>query len=207
MTRQIISALLFFVVASCGHRDPYSKTNLSTARLINKTISLYNYIDNTDSCKKAIQLLDSASAIDTNCFLCFYNKLTFLIALKQYDKGIATVNHLLKTRPYANDLLITGGAFYDKLGDSTSANQYFQRSLAICESALDTMDIKNKAYTTISINRALNLIILGNSKKGNDLLAQLQKEQGDSTYRDYIGSFMNKTREELETLSEDKYSR
>jgi len=206
-TLKIITLLLLITLCSCGQKKPYSKVDVNVARLSNKIIPLTNYIDNPDSCKKALSFLDSATTIDSTCFLCYYNKLMFLSSLKQYDKGILTINRLLRLRPFANNLYLTGGVFYIKSGDTTSANAYFQKSLTICNNVLDTMSNDNRDYIMLTINKAINIIMLGDQIKGNEILKQLHDKQTDSTYRDYIASFMNKTKDELIDLSEGKYSR
>lgn len=114
---------------------------------------LVPFIDNADSCKKAIRLLDSATHMDSDYFLGYYNKLMFLSQLNDYDKAVSTVNKLIELRPNANDLYLTGGLLYEKKGDTARALQYFQKSLAICNSVLDTMSQTNRDYEMLSNNR------------------------------------------------------
>src|SRR5262245_4814447 len=59
---------------------------------------LYSSNDNTDSMEKAIALLDSATLIDSNYYLAYYNKLVFLNNLKQFDKALLAVNNLIRIR-------------------------------------------------------------------------------------------------------------
>lgn len=91
--------------------------------------------------------------MDSDYFLGYYNKLMFLSQLNDYDKAVSTVNKLIELRPNANDLYLTGGLLYEKKGDTARALQYFQKSLAICNSVLDTMSQTNRDYEMLSNNR------------------------------------------------------
>ena len=48
-------------------------------------MTLVKFINNEDSSKKAISLLDKATAIDSNYFLGYYNKLMFLDQLNLFE--------------------------------------------------------------------------------------------------------------------------
>jgi hypothetical protein len=195
--------LLFLLISlySCGQKKYHA--NPEATRLNNKIISLTRYIDNTDSCKKALSFLDSATTIDSNCFTCYYNKLMFLTSLKQYDKAILTINCLIRLKPLANDLYMTGGVFYKKIGDTISSNAYFQKSLTICNSVLDTLNTNDRDHDMLIINKGIDIIILGDQVKGKQILKQLYDRQTDSTYKEYIASFMNKSKEQLLNFSLD----
>jgi len=202
---KIIILLLIFGIYSCGQTT--HPTNRTAVELNDKIIPLVNYLSNSDSCIKALTFLDSATIIDSNCFLCYYNKLMFLKSLKQYDKAISTVNRLLRLKPFANDLYLSGGVYYMKIGDTASAKVYFQKSLDICNGVLDTISVENRNYVSLTINKALDIILLGDQRKGNEILKDLRNKQTDSTYSDYISSFMNKSSDELLEFSEGKYGR
>jgi len=131
----------------------------------------------------------------------------FLKSLKQYDKAISTVNRLLRLKPFANDLYLSGWVYYMKIGDTASAKVYFQKSLDICNGVLDTISVENRNYVSLTINKALDIILLGDQRKGNEILKDLRNKQTDSTYSDYISSFMNKSSDELLEFSEGKYGR
>jgi len=204
-TVKFIFFFLLFGFYSCGQtKHPVNPTAI---KLNDKIIPLVNYVDNSDSCKKALSFLDSATLIDSTCFICYYNKLMFLNSLKQFDKAILTINRLLRLKPFANDLYMAGGAFYFKAGDTASSNAYFQKSLKICNTVLDTMNIENRDYVMLTINKAIDITMLGDQSKGNEILANLYKKQTDSSYKEYIASFMNKTKEELIGFSENNYRR
>lgn len=204
-TLKFTLTFLLITLYSCGQQPAKHTVNPEATKLNKQIIPLVNYIDNADSCKRALSFLDSATTIDSTCFLCYYNKLMFLNSLKQYDKAISTVNRLLRLKPAANDLYMTGGFYYKKAGDTSSANHYFRQALSICNAVLDTMNTGNENYLTLTLNKALDMIMLGDQTKGNEILRQVYDQQTDSAYKDYISSFMNKSEDELLNFTPDKY--
>jgi tetratricopeptide (TPR) repeat protein len=123
-------------------------------QLNNRAMTLVLFIDNPDSSKKAISLLDKATLIDSNYFLGYSNKLLFYYQLKQFDKLIWTNNKLIQLRPLAHELYLRGGIFYEEIGDAESAKGYFNRSLKICNAVLDTMNTKNRDFVMLTTNKA-----------------------------------------------------
>ena len=202
--------LLFFSIAlySCGQKKYYSKVDVKVARLTNKIIPLVNFIDNPDSCKKALSFLDSATTIDSSCFLCYYNKLMFLYSLKQYDRAVEAMNQCIKLNPSVHDLYLTGGILYEKIGDTAHSINYFNKSLTICNSVLDTMKVNNSDYDMLVGNKAINLIMLGKNKDANELLQKLYDKQTDSNLQKLTLSMMNKSKKELvNSMTNSQYSR
>jgi tetratricopeptide (TPR) repeat protein len=141
--------------------------------------------------------LDSATQLDSNYFLGYYNKLIFLNQLKQYDKEIITINRLIRLRPNANDLYLTGGITYEKMGDDISSQDYFKKSLSICDKVLDTMNIHDRDYNMLAENKAVNLIMLVQRANGNFVLKQVYQSETDSLEKKWIHSLMNKSKSEI----------
>jgi tetratricopeptide (TPR) repeat protein len=190
---------LFFVIGlySCGQNSNKHKNDPAAVKLNNEAMRLASFINNTDSANKAISLLDRATSIDSNYFLGYYNKLMFYGQLKQYDKAILTTNKLIKLRPSAHDLYLWGGLLYEKIGDTVSSQKYFQQSLTICDSVLDTMHIKNRDYFMIASNKAINLVMLGDSTKANEILKKLYENLDDQELKKMTILLMNKNKVEL----------
>jgi tetratricopeptide (TPR) repeat protein len=193
---------LFITLYSCGQKPNIHKINPESVRLNNKIIPLISFTNNPDSCKKALLFLDSATAIDSDDFIAYYNKLMFLYGLKQYDKAINTTNELIRLRPNAHDLFMLKGNLLNKIGDTTSANLNFGKSLKICNSVLDTMHETNRDYVMFVMDKAVNLIMLGDSANANEILKVLYDKQPDDPEfenfdKKYILSLMNKNRIQL----------
>lgn len=199
---------------SCLQKQTIHKTNPEAVRLSRQIVPLSSYIDNADSCKKALSFLDSATAIDSTCFLCYHNKLMFLYSLKQFNRLLSTVDTCIKLRPDAHDLYLTAGVLHEKVGDTISSKFYFAKSLTICNSVLDTMQTSNRDYAMITSNKAINLIMLGDAAQANQVLNSLYKIQQDDPQfnnleKKYTLSLMNKSKAQLiDTLTNpEKYSR
>ena len=213
-TLKFITAFLLVALYSCGQKPVKHKVDPAAVQLNNQAMTMVRHIDNPDSSKKAISLLDQATKIDSNYFLGYSNKLMFFFQLKQFDKLIQTNNKLILLRPSAHDLYLTGGMFYEQIGDTVSANRYFNKSLTICNAVLDTMNNKNRDFVMLTTNQAINLIMLNDSAKANNILKVLYDNQPDNPQFDnvekkYIQSLMNKNKKDLvDTIyNPDKYSR
>lgn len=207
MTLKIITTFLLIALYSCGQKPVKHKVDPAAVELNNKAMTLVAFIDNVDSSKKAISLLDKATIIDSNYFLGYYNKLMFLNQLKEFDKAILTVNKLIQLRPTAHDLYMTGGMLYERIGDTISSKAYFEESLTICNNVLDTMSNKNRDYEMLVSNKAVDLIMLGDQIKANELLKTLYDSQTDDEIKKLTLSLMNKNKKELiEQFTGDLYS-
>jgi tetratricopeptide (TPR) repeat protein len=193
---KMILIISLFNAFGCGRKPVKHKTDSAAVNLNNRAISLSRYIHDQDSCKKAITLLDSATSIDSNYFLGYYNKLMFLNQLRQYDKAIAAVNHLIRIRPGINDLYLTGGMLFDKTGDTLTARLYFEKTLAICNTVLDTMNRKNRDYDILRMNKGISLVMLGQQKTGNQILEHLYDGPTDIP-KELISTFINKSQSEI----------
>ena len=207
-TLKFITIFVLIALYSCGQKPTKYKVDPAAVDLNNKAMTLVRFIDNVDSSKKAISLLDNATSIDSNYFLGYYNKLMFFNQLKQFDKAVLTINKLIQLRPSAHDLYLTGGILYERIGDTISSKKYFEKSLTICNTVLDTMNKTNRDYEMLVGNEAVNLIMLGDEIKANELLKKLYDSQTDEALKKMTLSMMNKSKKELlASLTEDKYSR
>ena len=167
---KLIFPFLIITLYSCGQRQDKHSINPESVRLNNKIIPLIAHIDNSDSCRMALLFLDSATVIDSNYFSAYNNKLMFLVGLKQYNKAIKTVDEFLRLRPNAHDLFMQKANLFEIIGDTTSAKLNFKKSLSICNSVLDTMQESNNDYIMLVTNKAINLIMLGDSTSANKIL-------------------------------------
>src|SRR5690606_11824991 len=138
-TLKFIATFLLITLYACRQQSAKHKVDPAAVQLNNQAMTLVPYIDNADSSKKAIFLLDKATEIDSSYFLGYSNKLMFYYQLKQFDKALLTNNKLIQLRPNAHDLYLRSGILYVQIGDTANANTYFTKSLTICNSVLDTM--------------------------------------------------------------------
>ena len=193
---EVLLIVTLFSLSACDQKSNKAKIDPAAVKLNYLAMDLYVY-QNNDSSSKAIKFLDSATGIDSNYFLGYYDKLMFLNQLKHYNEAIIAVNNIIRLRPNANDFYLMGGIFCEKIGDTVSSRNYFQKSLAICAKVLDTMNVKNGAYDMLVINKAINQIMLGQKKKGDSLLRQIYETQSDSSQKAMTLSLMNKNKSEI----------
>jgi len=207
-TLKLITAFLLIAFYSCGQNIAKQSADPKVSALSNKIIPLVKYIDNPDSCKQALLYLDSATNIDDKCFLCYHNKLMFLYSLKQFDKAVEAINACIRIIPTAHDLYLTGGILYERIGDTISSQKYFQKSLKILNSVLDTMKVQDMNYEMLAGNKAINLIMLNDNKIGNELFKSIADRQQDPELKALTLAFMNKSKKELvEMMTNVQHSR
>jgi tetratricopeptide (TPR) repeat protein len=214
-TLKFITAFLLIALYSCGQKPAKLKSDPGAIQLNNQAMTLVAHIENPDSSRKALSLLDKATTIDSNYFLGYSNKLMFYYQLKQFDKAILTNNKLIQLRPNAHDLYMTGGMFYEQVGDTITSKVYFNKSLTICNTVLDTMNRKNRDYFVMyTTNQAINLIMLNDSAKANKVLKALYESlpddpEYDNVDKKHIQSLMNKSKRDLIDFmnNPEKYSR
>lgn len=196
-TLKFIPVLLLIVLCSCEQRTARKKADPAVIELNKRAMALVPFIDNADSAKEAIALLDKATSIDSNYYWGHYSKLMFFYQLKQFDRAILTVKKLIQLRPDAHDLYLTEGMLYERIDDSISSRPYFEKSLAICNAVLDTMNKTNKDYDLILGNKAVNLIMLGEGVKANELLKKLYDNAPDQEHKLKLSYLMNKSKKEV----------
>lgn len=207
-TLKFIATFLLISLYSCGQNTVKSKVDPRVTTLSTKIIPLANHLDNPDSCKQALLYLDSATTIDNDCFLCYKNKLMFLYSLKKFGKAVETVNECIRIMPFAYELYSTGGILYEKVGDTVSSTKYFQKSLTIINSVLDTMKARDLDYEVLLSSKAVNLIMLDENKSGNELLKAIIDRQQEPELKAMALSYLNKRKKELvDMLTDSQYSR
>jgi len=193
---------------SCIKKPAKHKVDPAAVDLHNNAMAMVPYVKNADSSRKAILLLDSATSIDSNYYRAYFHKLMFLYSLKQYDKAIVATQNLIRLRPGAHDLHTFAGIFYEKINDSISSKKYFQKSLSICNTVLDTMRLKNIDYEMFTINKAVNLIMLNRNTEANRLLNQLAATQAGGEMKEIAVSMIGLNKDALiEMYYDGKVSR
>jgi tetratricopeptide (TPR) repeat protein len=205
ITLKFTLILLLSGLFSIGQTTSKHRINALAKKLNDSAIELTFTMNDSDY-QKAILLLDQATAVDSNYFLAYWNKLVFQLQLKQYDKAIVTSKNLIRIRTTAPDLHLTFGVLYERVRDSLSAEKEFQEALSLYDKFLDTMSLKNKDYDMLSVNKAVDLIMLGEQMKGNEFLKQLYDRQADDSLKGLILSFMNKNKKDLIETIEHRQS-
>jgi len=196
-SKYLLPLTITLFIFSCSEPDaPKSKIN-PAARALNDTACMLSRSGKVEDVLRAIELLDSATNMDHDYFTAYWNKLAFLNQLKQYSRSLAAAKELSRLKPNDPVFYVTIGTLCEKIGDSISADNYFERGLTLFNTELDTMDSKTKKYDFLMMNKGIDLIMLDREKEGNAILAQLYNENTDSTHRKTIAFYMNKNKKVL----------
>jgi tetratricopeptide (TPR) repeat protein len=197
-TTKHIIILLLLTLTACGQNSKTNKHVIDPkARQLNDSaVALTRSFDSLDYVK-AIALLDKATTIDTNFYTAYWNKLAFQSQLGQYNNALQTAKQLKRIKPNAPDFYVTTGMLYEKTGDSISAQSQYKEALIRYDKILDTMDIKNKDYDMLLMNKGVSLILVGQQTKGNDIIKKLYDKQTDVAYKEMFEMFLNKSRQEI----------
>jgi tetratricopeptide (TPR) repeat protein len=194
-----LSAFFLLISITVSAQQSARPRHVADARAIQLNDSAIHYLEygNTDSAQKALIFLNRATEIDTNYFLAYYHKLGVQTFLKQYGEAIITVKRLVRLRPNNPDLWFTGGYIYEVSGDAASARGYYQKASVLYQHYTDTIKPADLSYFTTTMNAGINLVLLGQEDKGNQVLKKLYDRQKDILYQETIAPYMNKTREEI----------
>jgi tetratricopeptide (TPR) repeat protein len=190
---KILSLLLVAVVyfMSCSHipkkinpqakklNDSAMKALYQSSNLLDKGIRKY-----------AIRLLNEATAIDTDYFTAYWNKVSLQRELGQNNNALKTAAQLLRLKPESTDVLVVAGQCYDEAGDTLSASKYYKSALSKCNALLDTMNVKSKAYTPRVFAKVLNLILLNRRNEANVILNKLSASTADTSEKKMYKDFM-----------------
>ena len=167
-------SIFFLLIALnvCGQQPANDEHSInSQARQLND--SALSIVRNTQDFAKAITLLDQATKIDSNYYLAFWNKISFQSELKQFDNALVTAKNLNRIKPESPDYFFIDGLIYDKIHDTISSQKYFIKAEVCYDKILDTMNKASKEYDNFLMNKAVNLILIGQQQKGNNILEQL----------------------------------
>lgn len=194
--KQTIFILTILTFISCGKQKSESQIDGRAIDLNNKGIELAMTFNN-DSIKKAIQLFDQATKIESEYYLAYWNKLIYQNQLGQKDEAFETLKKLEELRPNNPDLKVTAGVFIELNGDSILARQKFLEADQIYKNIIDTLTRKTDPYQTTLTNKAVNLKFLGQEDEANKILKTVKTEISNENLKEMIENFISMTRTEL----------
>ncbi len=149
---------------------------------------------------KAILLLNKATAIDSNCFEAYWNKSALLMDLKRYSEAIVAGKQMIRLNTKNPDLYPSVGIGYELIGDSVSAAYYYQESIVLTNSILDTMKRTNQYYPWNLYRKGITMVLLGHQQEGIELTNEaydLEIKQANRNGYNYYMNLLNKTRGEI----------
>jgi tetratricopeptide (TPR) repeat protein len=193
--------LCLFILASCTQQEnAVTKHEVPEAakKLNDSAIVLYQR-SSKDSAElvKMIELLDKATAIDSNFYMAYNNKIMFLFAAKQYDKALVASKQLIRIHPEVPDFYGRTGIICEILGDSVTAHGYFVKAGELYDHILDTMNTASPDYDMFVMTVGMNKVMMGEEQKGNEILKQVYDRQKDPVRREAVAKFVGKNKKEM----------
>ncbi|HEY4326168.1 MAG TPA: hypothetical protein VGN20_19430 [Mucilaginibacter sp.] len=211
MNKVSLLILLLIFCYGCSHSQVtqvQAKVNPEALKLNNQAMQLYanslGINDRNKTLEQAVNLLNKAVKIDSGYFRANWNKCLIQNTMKQYDSALVTSKQILKLRPKNVDIQLMVGTAYERAGDTVSAAKYYTSTLLTYNNILDTMSIKNEAYKTLKVGKAITLIMLHQDKKGYDMFKELYTTETDPNYKPMYQNFIGLTRHDFLYGPEEK---
>jgi tetratricopeptide (TPR) repeat protein len=199
MPMKALICLSFMFLTSLAQSQQKNKTekirpNPIVIQLSDSALKVYNRGNISD----AVALLQKAIAIDSNCFTCYSNMISFHNA-KQVDWqfALAGTRQMIRIRPKMAELYAGAGVACLKSGDSVSAKTYFQQGLNVENSFLDTMKKNSRGYTERMMTKAECLILLDEHEKANVVIKKAIAVEDKDWFKAYLTSLLTKSKEQL----------
>lgn len=192
---------LFFII-SLPCLCAYGQQNENTKQFVNPQAKILNdsaisVMFHSQDYNKALILLDKAIEIDSNYITALNNKVSFEMELKQFDKALITLKRIIAIKPQIPEYHFFAGLIYVISGDTTSSQNYFKEADNCYNTILDSISKENKSYDFVLMNKAVNLICMGDEEKGNNILKQLYANEKDDIEKEVLSDFINKSRSEI----------
>ncbi|MDQ3112231.1 MAG: hypothetical protein M3R17_20290 [Bacteroidota bacterium] len=199
---RLIFAFLLLALVSCGSQEEGAtdadKYNDSAVKLNDSAVRMtMTFKPDSITYMKAVELLDQASAIDSNYYLAYHHKIMFLFGAKQFDKALVASKQIVRLSPNVPESYGRPGIICEILGDSVTAHTYFQKAAELYKVRLDTMKSGTPDYDMMVMSQAVNLIMLGEAQKGNELMEASYARQTDPVLKQSMDMFRGKSKWEI----------
>lgn len=188
---------LFLIIGLKVYGQTEEKKYSVTSKARQLTDSAVRIVVDAENYPKAITLLDQAIRSDSNYYPAYTNKLTFQLALKQYGQALPTAKKINTLRPEDPVPYVSVGLLYEALHDTLSSQKYFAAANMHFQKILDTMNKANASYEQFIMNKAINLVLLGQQENGNALLRELYDDTKSDLMKETISPLRNKTKQEI----------
>ncbi len=145
---------------------------------------------------KAMQLVNLAVLTDSNYLPALKNKMGLLCELQQLRQALLTAKKIERINPYP-ELYGGEGILYYKLGHSDSAMMYFNKSLQLYNTILDTMNVENRFYNANVINMGAMLILLDRNEEGIRVLKEIYEKEENVQMKEIISTAMKMNKKDF----------
>lgn len=167
--KKIIYIVIILCSLQCIGKNKQEATTLSNTLIEDSTAILKNnkavdiYLKsrgNTDSLRKAINLLDEALSKDPNYGIAYANKVQYLSILGHNEEAMAVIDQALSSLPDDPQLNFIKGVFYEKENLKEPAKKSFEKAV-LC---YDNLISSNPEDFNLLTNRAFVQLFTENSQ-------------------------------------------
>lgn len=189
----ILVLLLFF---SCEQNKEKSQIDKTAIALNDSAVKLEMTFDNKKMLE-AIKLFNQAIKLQPNYFIAYWNKMSLQNQLGLRKEAFETLKEIEHLRPNVPEVKASVGVYIETNGNVSEARKKYIEAENLYKNILDTLKIGTVSYQTTSINRALNLKLLGYEKESNKILTSIQQNEKNAYIKELINNYLKMTKTEL----------
>lgn len=188
MNKILVILLSTFLIA-CNTTDVNNKINPIAIKLNDSAVALLMTYD-TINIISGIRLLDSAIQIQPDYDNAYWNKISLQSQIGLKDDALITSYQYEKIRPKSTYIKMTIGVMLDSKGDSIKAQTKYLEAESIYNQILDTIKVNSKDYNMLMMDMAVNLKLLKNDSKANEILKSMKLDSSSIRLQPIIDSFI-----------------
>jgi tetratricopeptide (TPR) repeat protein len=205
MTIRLSIVLVVISLYACGQQTT-AKRHIPDPRAKKLLDSASELIEEQQQYEKAIPLLNQAIQIDSNYAAPYVYKASYHWEHEQWDSCIKIVYSLIRINPNNADRYGQLGLLYYYKGDSILSKKFYNEALSRYDKILDTMWTINNQYKFLLVNKAIYLVFLNRQKEANKIFQNASDRFTDQYAKTFFASFINKSKEEVLELLQQKNS-
>ncbi len=172
-----IFSLAILALASCAEKKQHTPGvyDPEAVKLNNRGVRLMEQYKN-DS---ALIFFDKAIDTDETYYLPHSNKVNLYMSQRDYKMAMKESELAVEKKPDLAEGWTMAGMLRDKLGDSITANKYYQKSIELFEKRIADSTQREKIVPN-RIFYAISLILSGKKEEGKEELLKLKEEKPNS---------------------------
>jgi len=182
------SMIALFFLVGCSHAQPNKNADAKTLTdQAERKAREYNPGDNNRSeiYRSALNLLNQAIKKDPRYWPAYEEKILYQTTLKQLDSAAVTAKQLVILKPQDDFVFYHAGEALERVGDTTTAWDYYKKALVLNNNQLDTMKVTSEKFRLEKRNRAMILRLLNQPEKAHDILQQLYDTEKDDRLKEF----------------------
>jgi tetratricopeptide (TPR) repeat protein len=131
--------------------------------------------------------------IDSTCYDVYLFISHFALKNQEYKTAIVAINKMIQLDPLMTDNYVDAGIVSELIGDSMNGQNYF-RHAELLYNKYDTVK-DGKLHDQFLLEKACNLIFIGENKKANKILKKLNRHSDEMKTK--TEAYIQKTRSEV----------